>query len=1352
MDEIIDINSLVVNVYQKNKKLDYFPTLEEETPGKGPENFTLLSICESPYLIRYVPKFYPLNYRDSYTREIINLVSIEFLTEYSSLTKTWFSEKSIDTTDKTVYTVFDKIMTEIKRNKYKFLLVPITENEKILCYIFVDNLRKEYMFWSLNQYTWFKTYSELEKRINIILNSYPIFKTFTMLNVKQQDNYLIKNQEDIINDFFYYFPNTRYLYTPKERGTIKLDYGLLFVMRLFFFILRMDEDITSSTINMLYTNLFSRKDIKKTLYIHFFFFVHYIIRRIFRNMYDNDNELEQLDIKQGIKYFSVIFKPHSSLDAISVFKEKFYGDVTAEEYEKEMKFYIDEYYKTFVKYSWTWNKIYEEKRNLLHILYTEDGKKKYPMSDLYNQVKLEKENAVLYSLDVIRKKYLEYQNLYKEIRSDLYKLFMYFFDGKNTDILIIANRGKKSEEFENYTPSSCMDAIDKILDISRWEREKEIEEVRKEEWKPAFSEYREDKRREDAPVFVPKVELLPEIPYVPLPAEFFEKSKFPEPLPQKEPNLPRPQKQLPQPIPPQPIPPRVQPQKEPEIPNVPETQQPVQQETQIQPQKEPKIPNVPETQQPPQVQQPQPEMLLQPYAQKIKYQAPEQPQVTTNGDGGSSYQYTLPVFNVVKTTIPEPKSEGVQRTETTLPKSKEVVVPKIHIPYQSQIIQPKESPKGKISFQCGLQNVGNTCYMNSIIQSIRVIPIIDKIYCDDDIFSKIDELNIDLAGKDLLKIVSNMFKDMKMNTTYNPNDFYNMILKIYPKFTERGSQADSEELLLLIYDEVFNSLFKNIITLLLTTTILDPYTWNERILSINSINNKKGIEFNPLDYIKIPKLDDIYINWSTIGADIVQIHEGDQWTTKNTSIKITSSPQVLIISHKKFTRDGNKVITSKCNMKLDESIDIKRNVPEDFKEETKYTLCSCVVWDGHLSISGSGGHYYAYGRDFINNQWILFNDNYTKPVNFSEVQNHKNNICLLFYVRNDWDKFNLITPFKDKRVTNAYSRNTIVQPVLKNKEEISAKISDYNSDKPKENRIEFLWALKYNIKSKLTNQTNDLPSFIDKIALFYFYDTIHNYIFQSLSEARMKMILDLCKFSSEGVVDYENFIDYYLSHKEISQTENANIEDAINRHSNNTTLLVEFKGENAPALIIKRNEFYIIKLSPVYSFTLSDNSILSVDNTNGGPIIYKEYYTSYGDIEYILRLNNIKEEDIVKIYKRKPAYLDVIDRENICVNITPRENLLRKDEKRYFFYIEWFVNLLNSFIRENSKVMLKSEDIEWKNFILNQRAIQNIKSYDISRDSFILSNQELDNEQIATLSSNCSEDNIDMYGFFKYLL
>ena len=93
----------------------------------------------------------------------------------------------------------------------------------------------------------------------------------------------------------------------------------------------------------------------------------------------------------------------------------------------------------------------------------------------------------------------------------------------------------------------------------------------------------------------------------------------------------------------------------------------------------------------------------------------------------------------------------------------------------------------------GLENLGNTCYMNSVVQSLKRV---DELRESLEGYT-LDEKNMGMLADGNVQFTSsakNLMKDMvSKGASFAPYDFVTMMKKVFPMFDERDDKGNPKQ-------------------------------------------------------------------------------------------------------------------------------------------------------------------------------------------------------------------------------------------------------------------------------------------------------------------------------------------------------------------------------------------------------------------------------------------------------------------------------------------------------------------------------------------------------------------------------
>tara|TARA_B100001094_G_C18164932_1_gene791470 strand:- start:860 stop:1822 length:963 start_codon:yes stop_codon:yes gene_type:complete len=308
---------------------------------------------------------------------------------------------------------------------------------------------------------------------------------------------------------------------------------------------------------------------------------------------------------------------------------------------------------------------------------------------------------------------------------------------------------------------------------------------------------------------------------------------------------------------------------------------------------------------------------------------------------------------------------------------------------------------------CGLCNFGNTCYLNSILQTLNSSNIFlnkllnENIDKDNSLSIEMKKLvegiwneNCIIVPKSFVKKLENIFKT-PINYQHDVDEFLEKILN---KMTEELSYF---ELNMTIEGEIrnekekiyYNSLksweksFKKEYSFI---TELFYGQYYSEIVCLNC-GYKVG-SYDPFMILELElKYDSILecIKNHTSFEEDIEDYKCEKCGEKNIKkrLNIIKLPKVLLITLKRYNNNSIKLYD---NININNNLKLKNYINETYN----YNLKSIIIHEGNCL----GGHYYTYSKNIKTNRWYNFNDDKVCEIDDIEKINKKNIYCLLYEI------------------------------------------------------------------------------------------------------------------------------------------------------------------------------------------------------------------------------------------------------------------------------------------------------------------------------------------------------------------
>ncbi|CAB3977798.1 Ubiquitin carboxyl-terminal hydrolase 2 [Paramuricea clavata] len=370
-------------------------------------------------------------------------------------------------------------------------------------------------------------------------------------------------------------------------------------------------------------------------------------------------------------------------------------------------------------------------------------------------------------------------------------------------------------------------------------------------------------------------------------------------------------------------------------------------------------------------------------------------------------------------------------------------------------ILPK-SPMSASEGLVGLQNLGNTCFMNSILQCLsHCWPLRDRMLSGDSLqYNRQSKMKgkLSIAFADLIKA---MWSKNRTNTAVSPHSFKMQIQRFSPRFVGY-EQQDSQEFLRFLLEGLNEDLNLVVNTARRSSRLspdlnklsekeLSDHMWKQYKSRDNSLItdlfcgqimstltctkcNHRSVTYDPFWDLSLSIPRNPYSSYSSsrfTGSSVTLSEclklftqeedlDGDEkpkcekCKTRQKcqkQIKIHRFPRILVIHLKRFSGFGFR---SKLQTDVDfplNHLDMS-NFASKYSHEFSSKDSSCVKYNlfavSNHSGSAFGGHYTAYCKHPESKEWHSFNDSRVGALSSSSVRGSQ--AYVLFYERDERDE------------------------------------------------------------------------------------------------------------------------------------------------------------------------------------------------------------------------------------------------------------------------------------------------------------------------------------------------------------
>ncbi|KAE8604703.1 hypothetical protein XENTR_v10014798 [Xenopus tropicalis] len=306
----------------------------------------------------------------------------------------------------------------------------------------------------------------------------------------------------------------------------------------------------------------------------------------------------------------------------------------------------------------------------------------------------------------------------------------------------------------------------------------------------------------------------------------------------------------------------------------------------------------------------------------------------------------------------------------------------------------------------GLRNLGNTCYMNSVLQCLTYTAPLANYFLTCEHSKRCVKKGfcmMCLMQKHIAQV-----KSVSGRGAIKPVEVYNALNRIAGHF-KQGRQEDAHEFLRYAVDALQQACLTGYDSLDRTTTFIHQvfggYLRSEvRCLNCSGVSDTFD-QFLDLQ-LDIKKANSViealkeYVRPENLGESCYKCSKCNEMVTATKTFSIHQPPNVLTLCLNRFDVFSENKISKMVT--YPEFIDIHPYTSEKSEGTINYRLYAVLV---HAGNTCNSGHYYCYVQA-PNSKWYKMNDDCVTPVDINTVL--KLEAYLLFYIRSNRIPTNLI--------------------------------------------------------------------------------------------------------------------------------------------------------------------------------------------------------------------------------------------------------------------------------------------------------------------------------------------------------